>query len=44
MYSIDFSPQALDGISKLNKVISDRVLKKIEGKEIILKSFVNNLT
>jgi len=30
MYSIDFSPQALDGISKLDKVISDRVLKKIE--------------
>jgi len=30
MYSVDFSSQALDDISKLDKAISDRILKKIE--------------
>lgn len=30
MYSVDFSPQALDSVSKLDKAISARILKKIE--------------
>lgn len=30
MYSVDFSSQALESVSKLDKAISDRILKKIE--------------
>ena len=30
MYSVDFSSQALESVSKLDKSISDRILKKIE--------------
>ena len=30
MYSVDFSPQALEDVSKLDKAISGRILKKIE--------------
>jgi mRNA-degrading endonuclease RelE of RelBE toxin-antitoxin system len=30
MYSVDFSSQAVESVSKLDKAISDRVFKKIE--------------